>query len=101
MATKNGGVLASLARTVGTAAGVVVVKTTQLKDEVVRMGSAATSPTPAASPVKPPAKEKAAKKAAKKPVVKAISSKKPVSRAPGKKKKAAAVKKKVTKRKSV
>ena len=75
METKNDGVLASLARTVGTTAGVIVVKTTQLKDEVVKMGNAAVSRS----------KKKQQKKTTKTTNKKA-SAKKAVSRVAAKKK---------------
>jgi hypothetical protein len=105
METKNEGVLASLARSVGTTAGVIVAKTTQLKDEVVKMGTAAANlaaektTAPAAPPepkAKPVSKKTAPKKAArkkrvpKKTAAKKIAGKKPVSRVAAKKKKKAA-----------
>jgi septal ring-binding cell division protein DamX len=84
METKNDGVLTSLARTVGTTAGIIVAKTTQLKDEVVKMGNEAVNPS-----VKKPAKKSAAKKPAVKKAAakKKTAKKKPVSRAAAKKKK--------------
>ena len=85
METKNEGVLTSLARTVGTTAGVIVVKTTQLKDEVVKMGSAAVKPK-----AKAPAKKAAAKKPAAKSAKKKPAAKKQASRAAAKKKTKAA-----------
>lgn len=85
METKNEGMLTSLARTVGTTAGVIVAKTTQLKDEVVKMGSTVIAP-----PAKKVAKKRPAKKAAaKKVAIKKAAAKKRVARAPAKKKKTA------------
>lgn len=78
METKNEGMLTSLARTVGTTAGIIVAKTTQLKDEVVKMGSEAVGPS---------AKKPTGKTAARKPAVK--KAKKRVSSASTKKKKTA------------
>lgn len=77
METKNEGVLTSLARTVGTTAGVIVAKTTQLKDEVVKMGSAAVSRS---------AKKPARKSTTKKATAKKVTTKKRVSRVSAKKK---------------
>jgi hypothetical protein len=83
METKNEGVLTSLARTVGTTAGVIVAKTTQLKAEVVKMGGA----TASASAKKPARKSTTKKAAAKKAAPKKGTPKKPISRASAKKKK--------------
>ena len=77
METKNEGVLTSLARSVGTTAGVIVAKTTQLKDEVVKMGSAAVSRS---------AKKPARKSTTKKATAKKVTTKKRVSRVSAKKK---------------
>lgn len=77
METKNEGVLTSLARTVGTTAGVIVAKTTQLKDEVVKMGSAAVSRS---------AKNPTRKSTTKKATAKKVTTKKRVSRVSAKKK---------------
>ena len=85
METKNEGVLTSLARTVGTTAGVIVAKTTQLKDEVVKMGSAAVSRS---------AKKPARKSTTKKSAAKKVAAKKRVARVSAKKKKKTAVSKK-------
>jgi hypothetical protein len=85
METKNEGVLTSLARTVGTTAGVIVAKTTQLKDEVVKMGSAVVSRS---------AKKPARKSTTKKSTAKKVTAKKPVARVSAKKKKKTAVSKK-------
>jgi ribonuclease E len=76
METKNEGVLTSLARTVGTTAGLIVAKTTQLKDEAVKMGS---------DMVKPAAKKPARKSAAKKSVTKKSAAKKIVAKNASKK----------------
>jgi len=85
METKDEGVLTSLARTVGTTAGVIVAKTTQLKDEVVKMGSAAISRS---------AKRPARKSTTKKSTAKKVAAKKRVARVSAKKKKKTAVSKK-------
>jgi hypothetical protein len=76
METKNEGVLTSLARTVGTTAGVIVAKTTQLKDEVVKMGSAAVSRSAKKPARKSTTKKSAAKKVAEKKRVARVSAKK-------------------------
>lgn len=81
MEIKNEGVLTSLARTVGTTAGVIVAKTTKLKDEVVSMGkkaagAASNEPirTKKVTTAKKPAKRRAStKSAAKKPAAKSSS----------------------------
>ncbi len=83
METKNEGMLTSLARTVGTTAGVIVTKTTQLKDEVVKMGNNAIASASKRSPKKAVAKKTVAKKT----TAKKASTKKTVSRKPAKKKK--------------
>ena len=78
METKNEGMLTSLARTVGTTAGVIVAKTNQLKEEVVKMGSAAAAPPAKAAKKRPGEKaapKKAAKPAAKRPAKKAAGKK--------------------------
>ena len=77
--------MTSLARTVGTTAGVIVAKTTQLKDEVVKMGSAAVSRS---------AKKPARKSTTKKSAAKKVAAKKRVARVSAKKKKKTAVSKK-------
>ncbi len=76
MDAKNEGVLTSLARTVGTTAGVIVAKTTQLKDEVVKMGSAAVSRSPKKLARKSTTKKSATKKVAAKKRVAPVSAKK-------------------------
>jgi hypothetical protein len=71
METKNEGVLTSLARTVATTAGLIVAKTTQLKDEAVKMGS---------DMVKPAAKKPARTRAEKKSVTQKSAAKKTVAK---------------------
>ena len=88
MGTKNEGVLTSFARKVGSTAGAIVAKTTQFKDEVVKMGAAAASPSPTQTRPNPPEKAKT-RIPAKKAINKKVSAKKPVSRVSGKTKKTA------------
>jgi hypothetical protein len=78
MKTENDGVLKSLARTVGATAAVIVGKTTQLKDEVVKLGSTAIRPASAKRTAKP--------SATKKPLRKKAAAKKGTARASAKKK---------------
>ena len=59
---KNENLLTTLARTVGTTAGVIVAKTTQLKDEVVKASSATLNRRSAKKPVKKSAVKKVAAK---------------------------------------
>ncbi len=67
MTAKREGMLTSLARKVGTTAGVIVAKTTHLKDEVAKIGKPTSGPpSMEAQKVDPPEQEVGKKKARRK-----------------------------------